>query len=62
MITKEFLDSLEYSWTADIEFPNGRVTKIWWTAWPMRRALTKSVISVSSDYPKQKLCDKFLIK
>jgi hypothetical protein len=62
IITKEFLDSLEHAWSADIEMPNGTICKIWWTAWPMAKARTKNIISVSSDYSKGRLCYDFLIQ
>jgi hypothetical protein len=54
-ISENFLDSLEYQWSADIELCNGIVISIWWTAWPPRRGKIKRVLSVSTDLPRFKI-------
>ncbi len=50
-----YLDSLEYSWSAEVLLKNNQIINIWYTAWPMTKCIVKSVISVSSDYPKFKI-------
>ena len=53
MITIEFLEQLQHSWTAIIKMKNGQHVTIWYTALPMSKPNIKRVISVASDYPKQ---------
>lgn len=48
------LDNMENTFTATILLKNGQVINIWYTCWPSIRSITKSVINVSSDYPKRK--------
>jgi len=53
----EDLNKLEYSWTADVKLYNNMTITIWWTALYSMRASIKEVLSVSSDYPKFRICD-----
>lgn len=46
------LDTLEYSWTADVRLLNGVQIRIWWTAWPSTKSTVGEVLTISSDYPK----------
>ena len=48
------LDNMENAFTATILLKNGQAINIWYTCWPSIRSITKSVINVSSDYPKRK--------
>lgn len=51
-LTIEYLESLEYSWTAEVEYHNGVQVSIWYTALPSSKGIIAKVISVSSDYPR----------
>jgi hypothetical protein len=56
-ITEDFLNSLEYQWSADILMNNNQKVSIWWTAWPCHRGRgdVKRILSVSTDLPKVKI-------
>jgi hypothetical protein len=53
--------SLEYSWTASVRLNNDKIITIWWTALYGMRSSIQEVLSVSSDYPKYKLCDSYFL-
>lgn len=51
-LTIEFLESLKFGWTAQVQQKNGQIVTIWHTALPMHKIIIDKIISVSSDYPK----------
>lgn len=55
VIPEEFLDSLEYQWSGEVQLNNGLIISIWWTAWPQRRGKIHKVVNVYSDFPKVKI-------
>lgn len=54
-ISENFVSSLEYQWSGEIELHNGLIISIWWTAWPMRRGKIKRIVNIYSDLPKVKI-------
>lgn len=52
LITIEFLENLQFSWSAVVQLKNGQETTIWYTALPMSKIIIDKVVSVASDYPK----------
>jgi hypothetical protein len=53
----KFLESLEYSWTAEVQLFNGQIIDIWYTALPSTQGIIEKVLSVSSDYPRREIKD-----
>lgn len=51
----EQLEMLRYSWTAVVQLNNGLIFPIWCSAWPSIKHIVRTVISVSSDYPKYEI-------
>lgn len=56
-LDKDFLDELEYGWTAEVEMQSGRMATIWWTAWATAKPEVRRIISVSSDFPKYRISE-----
>lgn len=54
-ITIQYLENLQNSWTAKVQYKNGVIVTIWHTALPMSKKIIEKVISVSSDYPKKQI-------
>jgi len=55
-ITEDFVNSLEYQWSGEIELLGGQIISIWWTAWPPHRSRgIKRIINIYSDLPKTKI-------
>ena len=54
-LTFEFLEKLEYSWTAEVQLKNDQFVNIWCAGLPMSKNIIKKVLCVSSDLPKCKI-------
>lgn len=49
---RKLADTLQNSWTAEVELNNGQIITLWYTAWPMSKNTIKNVLAISSDYPR----------
>ena len=47
------VDSLRYSWTAEVKLNNDKVVRIWHTCWPTIKSIVKEILVISSDYPQK---------
>jgi hypothetical protein len=52
MINVEFLEGLNYSWTATVILNNNKQIEIWYTCIHSIKYIIKEVVCVSSDLPK----------